>query len=393
MKRTTTLTLLALTCLTAIPSIVHARYRDGMNLYEYVRSEPVSGRDPTGLWKLDRDKTQSRAVATAEKGDTVSKLAFDIRLEPDEYYLWMKLTVKTYVPFGSGVISNKLRTVKGHFSTAEIKAKNSEFTIKTEICEGEKVSIPNDVLIIWGVGRLADLNPLAGFNAMYWGAHQAGVRADADGFRVLNLERPTWLRAVTALKSPDLDSMVFAGHGTENGGGLVLSDDESPIVARHEGWSVPETLHGSTNNYLEPGPYVHHRLARMLLLACRSLSPASDQGDFRPSSVAGSRKETISGWEVNVSSEGVLGGFIGDVDHTNVYPRCWVNGYTTLADLWRLRSGGAEYTSDAREKRENDISKRSRREQTNANKRKSAAREGRIVPRYSPIVNKYNIPY
>lgn len=48
MKRTTTLALLVLTCLTAMPSIAQARYRDGMNLYEYVRSQPVDGRDPTG---------------------------------------------------------------------------------------------------------------------------------------------------------------------------------------------------------------------------------------------------------------------------------------------------------------------------------------------------------
>ena len=45
MKRTITLTLLALACLTAIPSIAQARYRDGMNLYEYVRSEPVGHGD------------------------------------------------------------------------------------------------------------------------------------------------------------------------------------------------------------------------------------------------------------------------------------------------------------------------------------------------------------
>ena len=48
MKRTTTLALLALTCLTAIPSIAQARYRDGMNMYEYVRSEPIRHRDPSG---------------------------------------------------------------------------------------------------------------------------------------------------------------------------------------------------------------------------------------------------------------------------------------------------------------------------------------------------------
>ena len=38
MKRTTVLVLLALACLMAMPAIAQARYRDGMNLYQYVRS-------------------------------------------------------------------------------------------------------------------------------------------------------------------------------------------------------------------------------------------------------------------------------------------------------------------------------------------------------------------
>jgi hypothetical protein len=32
-----------------MPSIAHARYRDGMNLYQYVRSNPVKNLDPEGL--------------------------------------------------------------------------------------------------------------------------------------------------------------------------------------------------------------------------------------------------------------------------------------------------------------------------------------------------------
>ena len=48
MKRTTTFTLLVLACLTVMPTIAQGRYRDGMNLYEYVRSKPVSESDPSG---------------------------------------------------------------------------------------------------------------------------------------------------------------------------------------------------------------------------------------------------------------------------------------------------------------------------------------------------------
>ena len=48
MKRTTALALLGLACLMAMPSIAHARYRDGMNLYQYVGSAPVQHMDPYG---------------------------------------------------------------------------------------------------------------------------------------------------------------------------------------------------------------------------------------------------------------------------------------------------------------------------------------------------------
>lgn len=49
MKRMTTLTLLALACLIAMPTIAEGRYRDGMNLYEYVQSRPTIANDPDGL--------------------------------------------------------------------------------------------------------------------------------------------------------------------------------------------------------------------------------------------------------------------------------------------------------------------------------------------------------
>ena len=49
MKRTTAAALLGVACLLAMPPIAQARYRDGMNLYQYVRSAPVTHLDPMGL--------------------------------------------------------------------------------------------------------------------------------------------------------------------------------------------------------------------------------------------------------------------------------------------------------------------------------------------------------
>ena len=49
MKRTSGLLLLAtLTALLLAPTPAHARYVDGMNMYQYVRSNPVRYVDPNG---------------------------------------------------------------------------------------------------------------------------------------------------------------------------------------------------------------------------------------------------------------------------------------------------------------------------------------------------------
>jgi len=48
MKQGALLTILALACVLTIPSVADARYRDGMNLYEYVGSGPVGRVDPAG---------------------------------------------------------------------------------------------------------------------------------------------------------------------------------------------------------------------------------------------------------------------------------------------------------------------------------------------------------
>ena len=49
MTKATTPALLALACLLAMPSLAQARYSDGMNLYQYVKSRPTLVRDPAGL--------------------------------------------------------------------------------------------------------------------------------------------------------------------------------------------------------------------------------------------------------------------------------------------------------------------------------------------------------
>ena len=69
MKRTSALALLGLACLMALPSIAHARYRAGMNLYQYVRSAPVQHVDPMGLtrWTNRRTTISVQAIVGAKQ--------------------------------------------------------------------------------------------------------------------------------------------------------------------------------------------------------------------------------------------------------------------------------------------------------------------------------------
>jgi len=62
MTRISTLALAALACLATIPSIAEARYRDGMNLYQYVHSNPVNYLDPMGLRRTEHPVPKGKFV-------------------------------------------------------------------------------------------------------------------------------------------------------------------------------------------------------------------------------------------------------------------------------------------------------------------------------------------
>ena len=86
-KRTSILALLALACLTALPSIAHARYVDGMNVYEYVRSSP------TGFF----DSGGAQATRPAATGSPPRPTETDWREKHPEardfsqaYFMWAK---------------------------------------------------------------------------------------------------------------------------------------------------------------------------------------------------------------------------------------------------------------------------------------------------------------
>jgi len=73
MRKTTMPALLGLACLMAMPPVAHARYLDGMNLYEYVQSAPATATDPTGEWKQSADNPNHWCAVSPT--DTLQSLA------------------------------------------------------------------------------------------------------------------------------------------------------------------------------------------------------------------------------------------------------------------------------------------------------------------------------
>lgn len=77
---------LAAAALLLAPRPAQAMYRDGPNLYQYVRSGPVNHVDPQGLWTRDT-WADSSGTATAEPCDTLSHLAYAITGKASDWKL------------------------------------------------------------------------------------------------------------------------------------------------------------------------------------------------------------------------------------------------------------------------------------------------------------------
>jgi len=250
---------------------------NGDNRYSYCRQSPTVCSDPLGLWLIKRDSNKYRAVAEAEKGDTIDGLARKIKLETSEFKLWMKLTkplITTIGDEGFRVVSLSL------------------LTASARICPGEKVTIPNRVVVVYGQHQnwLDLVSWITSYRTMIRMANGFENQSRAMNYRVVVMHGPTAKEVESQLGKDDLYNFIFAGHGVL--GSITLRDRPS-------------------YEYLISGKYVHHRLFFFALFSCQTAEPYGVQSRFDPATTGG--RTDVSAWERNVSSRGWFVGYSGNV--------------------------------------------------------------------------------
>ena len=163
------------------------QYADGMNLYQYVRSNPIDGLDPMGLWKINRNGG-AKATAIAERDDTIEKLAKQVGLNASEWQSW----ATPHGPIlGRSITWARLKTTE-------------------KLCGSEVVEVPNTVFAYWA-------GEVGGFGK-WWVMWERDV--DTLKSRGFNVSVQQGLTAVkfqqyiqNTTKSKDLHGIFFWGHG------------------------------------------------------------------------------------------------------------------------------------------------------------------------------------
>lgn len=261
-------------------------YGDGMNLYEYVGSNPVNFVDPMGLasvrtdvklYTLVRDSAKPRATLTAKEDFSARVLANALMMSATDVDKWL-LDDK-----GAPVTDGMLRA-------------------------GRTYTVPN--LIIIDKGQYAPLAALVLVPAMWKSLERTADALRAKyGYSVQKNENVKTTRAfMTHLRNPDLFGFGFVGHGA--GQGIFVLDAA-------KGKLGDEKLEPSSQIVAAPSgdPVSHHRLAYMWLMACSSLEPALASASYEGiPSIRGQRRsnspgDLLSPWLLNMSENGELVGF------------------------------------------------------------------------------------
>jgi RHS repeat-associated protein len=187
-------------------------YAGDGNLYRYVGNGPTNALDPNGLWQLSRRGQSAAGIvyATSDKDDTMAGLAERVGLRTDEFRKWATA--------GSLKLTNGDSVALDALGSAD------------ELCAGQKVGVPNEILFVWmgwggknsylgalesglgtwGVGWYNDMEYLKnlGFNV---------TELHYDPHKYLGIESrftQKWLDTLKAdTKSRVLHGMEVTGHG------------------------------------------------------------------------------------------------------------------------------------------------------------------------------------
>jgi hypothetical protein len=225
-------------------------YGDGMNLYQYVGSNPIVRADPSGLkWQIDRDGLHMKARAIPERGDTVAGLATEIGLSPTDAIKWI-----TWEPTDSYLLHNGKLLKKGGTGYK---------TVNDPMTGCEWFEVPNTVLAYWA-GDFAGLG-------RFWVRWQQDVATlRARGFVVDEQKGWTGARWETELiemtKYKDLHGVFFWGHGVIGRGIIPWWDTFGLITNPKSGWVGLDLGGGEQTTYARWRP--EYQLGLGILWAC-----------------------------------------------------------------------------------------------------------------------------
>jgi RHS repeat-associated protein len=135
-----------------------------VNLFRYVGNNPTNATDPSGLWKISRNKNNEFATATTEKGDTIAGLGNTIGLDPLRYSSWL-----SFIQGQEGVLVVGVKAPKPL----------SSLNIWTPLAAGQIVFVPNIIYALW-IGELGKL----GRHGVEWDSNVRSL--ERLGFHVVN---------------------------------------------------------------------------------------------------------------------------------------------------------------------------------------------------------------
>jgi len=196
--------------------------RGGLNLYGFVNNDPVNSHDMLGLWKIER-KGESRAMAYAEDGDTIKRLAGIIRLNPEEYRMWLQPEIIYTKPYNED----------------------------TKLTKCDSFSIPNTAYV--------DATSYSwGFLGWFLLSYSSNLRSNWNDEGLLVIYSNTWDTTkhsiLEHLTSDNIYKYAYIGHGASG----QLTNIRDPGGEESE------------KNILPAMKYTKYGIAHMELIACES---------------------------------------------------------------------------------------------------------------------------